>query len=129
MSLLVVMLIISVRRMLVANYRSAKASLDDQNHRYEQMREASLRLESRYREVVDDVGEVVWRCDGRGRFSLLNQAWVHLTGDVHRHALGRSVLASFHPDDHDRIEQAMMTAMATSSNQVVERARLLRVDG
>ena len=36
--------------------------------------------EARYRTVVEDVREVIFRIDGNGRWMLLNRAWEELTG-------------------------------------------------
>jgi diguanylate cyclase (GGDEF)-like protein/PAS domain S-box-containing protein len=57
--------------------------------------------EARYRTVVEDVREVIFRIDGEGRWSLLNQAWAELTGFPVAESLGRSALEFVHADDRE----------------------------
>src|SRR5690606_14870302 len=66
--------------------------------------EAALRAsESRYRSVVDDVKQVVFRTDQAGHWTLLNPAWTELTGHTVEESLGHSFLATFFPEDHEQI--------------------------
>ena len=57
--------------------------------------------EAQYRTVVEDVREVIFRIDGEGRWSLLNQAWAELTGFPVTESLGRSALEFVHADDRE----------------------------
>jgi diguanylate cyclase (GGDEF)-like protein/PAS domain S-box-containing protein len=75
------------RRLEVANTsaRSAVAALSES--------------ETRYRTVVEDVREVIFRIDSDGRWSLLNRAWEELTGHSVADSIGQSTLAFVHADD------------------------------
>ncbi|HXU87188.1 MAG TPA: EAL domain-containing protein [Verrucomicrobiae bacterium] len=55
--------------------------------------------EARYRTVVEDVREVIFRIDADGRWSLLNRAWEELTGHPVADSIGRSALEFVHADD------------------------------
>jgi diguanylate cyclase (GGDEF)-like protein/PAS domain S-box-containing protein len=57
--------------------------------------------EAQYRTVVEDVREVIFRIDGEGRWSLLNQAWAELTGFPVAETLGRLAIEFVHPDDRE----------------------------
>ena len=57
--------------------------------------------EARYRTVVEDVREVIFRIDAEGRWSLLNRAWEELTGHDVTSSIGRSALEFVHADDRE----------------------------
>jgi diguanylate cyclase (GGDEF)-like protein/PAS domain S-box-containing protein len=57
--------------------------------------------EARYREVLDNIKEVVFRTDREGRWTFLNPAWAELTGHPVEQTLGRELLESVHPDDRE----------------------------
>jgi len=61
--------------------------------------EALRDSETRYRTVVEDVRDVIFRIDEEGRWSLLNHAWHDLTGYPVADSLGRPVVDFIHPDD------------------------------
>ena len=63
--------------------------------------EALRDSEARYRTVVEDVREVIFRIDGEGRWALLNRAWEELTGHPVADSLGRPILDFVHPDDRE----------------------------
>ncbi len=48
------------------------------------------RLEARYRDVVDAVGEIVFETDAMGRWSFVSPAWTAVTGFAAEESLGRS---------------------------------------
>ena len=57
--------------------------------------------EARYRTVVEDVREVIFRIDGDGRWSLLNHAWEELTGRSVAESIGRFALDFVHAEDRE----------------------------
>jgi two-component system, cell cycle sensor histidine kinase and response regulator CckA len=62
--------------------------------------EAALRgSEARYRSLVDNLREVVFRTDTAGRWELLNPAWEELTGFSIIESTGASFLDYVHPED------------------------------
>jgi diguanylate cyclase (GGDEF)-like protein/PAS domain S-box-containing protein len=62
---------------------------------------ALIESETQYRTVVEDVREVIFRIDGQGQWSLLNQAWAELTSFPVNESLGRSAIEFVHPDDRE----------------------------
>ena len=62
--------------------------------------EAALRgSEARYRSLVDNLREVVFRTDTAGRWELLNPAWEELTGFAILETVGTPFLDYVHPED------------------------------
>jgi PAS domain S-box-containing protein len=55
--------------------------------------------EQRYRSVVENLNEVVFRTDSVGRWVFLNPAWQEITGFEIAHSLGIFSLDYFHADD------------------------------
>lgn len=65
--------------------------------------EASLReREEQYRSVVDNVKEVIFQTDAKGRWTFLNPAWTKITGFAIADSLGTLFLDYIHPDDKQR---------------------------
>jgi diguanylate cyclase (GGDEF)-like protein/PAS domain S-box-containing protein len=78
-------------------------------------RDAAVRAgETRYREVLDNIKEVVFRTDNEGRWTFLNPAWEELTGHPVEQTLGRDLLESVHPDDR---EQGRLLCEALSAGE------------
>ena len=51
---------------------------------------------------MDNVKQVIFQTDARGRWTLLNPAWTDLTGLSVEETLGRSFLDFVHPEDRQR---------------------------
>jgi PAS domain S-box-containing protein len=68
--------------------------------------EALRESEERYRSVVSEIDEVIFRTDATGRWTFLNEAWTDITGFGPQESLGARLLDSVHPDDRETsIEQ------------------------
>ncbi|HWH52638.1 MAG TPA: MHYT domain-containing protein [Gemmatimonadaceae bacterium] len=68
--------------------------------------EALAESEERYRSVVSEIDEVIFRTDADGRWTFLNPAWTQITGAPVAETLGQLVTDSVHPDDRaESIEQ------------------------
>jgi diguanylate cyclase (GGDEF)-like protein/PAS domain S-box-containing protein len=57
--------------------------------------------ETRYRTVVEEVREIIFQVDAKGRWVLLNKAWEELTGHRVVDAVGAPVMGFIHPDDRE----------------------------
>ena len=74
--------------------------------------EAELRANERdHRRTVENLLEVVFRTDERGRWSYLNPVWEELTGWTVADSLGTRAVACFHPDDRHRLFAAARRAV------------------
>lgn len=61
--------------------------------------EALQASERQYRLVVENVREIIFRCDAQGRWVFLNQAWTELLGYTAEESLGRSFQEHVDPED------------------------------
>lgn len=57
-----------------------------------------LAAETRYSEAIDDIQEIVFQTDARGRWTFLNPAWERVTGFSVSDALSRPAFEFAHPD-------------------------------
>jgi PAS domain S-box-containing protein len=61
--------------------------------------EALRESEERYRSVVSEIDEVIFRTDATGRWTFLNPAWTQITGFSVEETLDTTVQSAIHPDD------------------------------
>jgi PAS domain S-box-containing protein len=61
--------------------------------------EALRESEERYRSVVSEIDEVIFRTDAAGRWTFLNAAWTQITGFAPEASLGGLLIDSIHPGD------------------------------
>lgn len=61
--------------------------------------------EQKYREVVENMRDVVFRTDAEGRWIYLNPAWTRITGFGIEEVLGTAFTEWIHPDDWARSER------------------------
>jgi two-component system sensor histidine kinase/response regulator len=62
------------------------------------------RIELRYRHIIENANEIIYRTDERGAFTFLNPAVRRLTGYTEEELLGRSYLEFIDPDYRDAAE-------------------------
>ncbi|TVR01886.1 MAG: EAL domain-containing protein [Deltaproteobacteria bacterium] len=86
--------------------------------------------EARYRALVDQLHEVVFRTDSKLRWTLLNRAWERLTGLSVLRSLGGVLLDVVHPEDRDAVS-ALLDDVRDSDAPPDEdfEFRLVRGDG
>ncbi|HEX3865834.1 MAG TPA: MHYT domain-containing protein, partial [Gemmatimonadaceae bacterium] len=63
--------------------------------------EALRESEERYRSVVSEIDEVIFRTDVEGHWTFLNCAWTTITGFAPEETLGRLAVDSVHADDRE----------------------------
>ncbi|WP_422126808.1 EAL domain-containing protein [Thioalkalivibrio sulfidiphilus] len=91
-------------------------------------RQAALALkdsESRYREVIEHVSEVIFRTDHQGRWTLLNPAWEELTGYSIAESLGRPVSEFVSAEDSPLLEALTNQLLHGNKSQLRDELRLL----
>ena len=76
-----------------------EAEIFEKKQRLASANQALAESESRYRTVVDDLKEVIFRTDATGVWTFLNPAWTEITGYPVKSSLGRRFLDFIHPDD------------------------------
>jgi len=80
----------------------AKRKTDTPSTERARAEEALKRSEEQYRSVVDNIRQVIFQTDARGRFTFLNAAWTEITGFAVEETLGASFLRYVHPEDQQR---------------------------
>jgi diguanylate cyclase (GGDEF)-like protein/PAS domain S-box-containing protein len=83
--------------------------------------------EARYRSVVEDVRDVIFRIDAKGRWVLLNRAWEELTHQPVAECLGRALLDFVHPDDRRHHADLVLPVGADSPTEYRRELRLAAV--
>ena len=83
---------------------------------YKLMAERISRSERRYRTLVNNLKEVVFRTDIRGRWTFLNPAWTEVTGFTLQESLGRPFLDFIHPQDVEDCSRHFEAFIAASSS-------------
>jgi diguanylate cyclase (GGDEF)-like protein/PAS domain S-box-containing protein len=96
----------------------------------EKSREQAIQAsESRYREVLSNIKEVVFRTDANGMLSFINPAWEELTGYGMGESLGRRLLEFVHPLDRAQGE-ALCASLGNEENETCRHEmRYVRRDG
>jgi PAS domain S-box-containing protein len=73
--------------------------------------EALRESEERYRSVLGEIDEVIFRTDAAGRLTFLNPAWAQITGYSPEESLGAQLLDFVHSDDRElTLTQAQLLA-------------------
>ncbi len=94
-----------------------------------QQAEAKLSAsEARFRSMADNAPVMIWVTDSTGYCTYLSQSWYNFTGQTEATGLGLGWLDVVHPDDHELVEQAFLTANEQQEKFRVE-YRLRQADG
>ncbi|RZA00469.1 MAG: PAS domain S-box protein, partial [Proteobacteria bacterium] len=83
----------------------------------------------RFKNIVEDLNEVVFRADTDGKWVYLNPAWAHHLGYDPQAAIGESMLAHVHPADQAAFRVKLGEVIAGSTPSMRPQARLLTVLG
>jgi PAS domain S-box-containing protein len=94
-----------------------------------QAEEALRDSQERYREVVDSVNEVIFRTNGAGQLTFLNNTWRSIAGYPIEQSLGRSLVDFLHPDDRRRTRMLIEDALAGRRSEFTAEMRLRTHDG
>ncbi|OOG25575.1 hypothetical protein B1C78_06590 [Thioalkalivibrio denitrificans] len=96
----------------------------------EKAREQAMQAsETRYREVLDNIKEVVFRTDVDGRLSFVNPAWEDLTDHTAEDSLGRNLLEFVHPLDRTQAEALCAALGAGERDTCRQEMRYIRKNG
>lgn len=70
--------------------------------------EALRESEERYRSVVNQIHEVIFRVDAHARWAFLNPAWTEITGFSIEESIGKPIVEHIHPDYREALAQAFL---------------------
>ncbi len=85
--------------------------------------------EAHYRNVVNQVQDVIFQTDEKGRWTFLNPAWERITGFSLSESLGKSYLDFIHPDDHELAGTIYDRLFSGQAETLSHEIRLLHRDG
>lgn len=88
-----------------------------------------LESEALYRNVVNQVQDIIYQTDAQGRWTFLNPAWERITGYSLTESLGRSYLDFVHPDDLERAKQVRERLLGGALDAFQTEVRFLHRDG
>ncbi len=91
--------------------------------------EALRASEERYRSVVSEIDEVIFRTDAEGRWTFLNPAWTNITGYTPAESLGAHIVDSVHPDDLAASKERCGQLVSGTADYCIHEVRYLTKDG
>ena len=91
--------------------------------------EALRESEERYRTVVSEIDEVIFRTDAEGRWTFLNPAWTAITGFTPEETLSKSLIDSVHPDDRAASIAQCKPLVEGTADYCRHEVRYIRKDG
>ncbi|WP_158304983.1 CHASE domain-containing protein [Hahella chejuensis] len=65
------------------------------------------KAETRYQELFTGLKQVIFQVDKAYQWQVLNPAWSGLTGETPENAIGREMFHYIHPDDCDKLREAL----------------------
>ncbi|HEY9704971.1 MAG TPA: PAS domain S-box protein, partial [Allocoleopsis sp.] len=75
------------------------AELTTKNMQLQQSLQKLETSEQKYRDVLENIKEVIFQTDAKGNWQFLNPAWTEITGFSLEETLGHNSLKYIHPDD------------------------------
>ncbi|HET7583878.1 MAG TPA: MHYT domain-containing protein [Gemmatimonadaceae bacterium] len=91
--------------------------------------EALRQSEERYRSVMSEISEVIFRTDAEGRWTFLNPAWTQITGFTPEETLGKLLLDSIHPEDRSASVEQCRPLMEGKADYCRHEVRYRTKDG
>ncbi|WP_162914730.1 sensor histidine kinase [Desertibaculum subflavum] len=85
--------------------------------------------EARYRQVVEGIGEVIFKMDRDGRWTFLNAAWTRVTGWEVAASLGRAAIGYVRDADHPRLRSSFRRLIAGEAEAMEEEFQALSRNG
>jgi PAS domain S-box-containing protein len=85
--------------------------------------------EERYRTVLSEIDEVIFRTDAAGRLTFLNPAWTQITGHALEESLGTPLIDSVHSDDRELIVKQHQSLASREQEYCRDEVRYKSTDG
>lgn len=109
----------------IVNFLAIKEDITERK----QVIEALGKSEKRYREVVQNVKEVIFQTDASGLWIFLNQAWEEITGFSVEESIGQMFVDYVHPDDRQRNMELFEPLIMRKKEYCRHQIRYLTKDG
>jgi PAS domain S-box-containing protein len=91
--------------------------------------EALRESEERYRSVLSEIDEVIFRTDAAGKLTFLNPAWTQITGRTLEASLGTLLIDSVHTDDRELLVRQYQSLVSGEVDYRRDEVRCLSTDG
>lgn len=85
--------------------------------------------EFKYRSVVENIKEVIFQVDEKGRFLFVNPAWTSITGYKVKDTTGTPLANYIHPEDRERHWDVFQQLIERKQSHFRDEARYLASDG
>jgi PAS domain S-box-containing protein len=105
-----------------------KANLDLYSGRQQQVAEAIIESEERFRTLADQIPVTVYMSDLEARVTYWNKHWLEFTGQTFEESLGRAWKEVVHPHDLQNLLTEYLATTGAKQRYSIE-ARVKRVDG
>ena len=99
-----------IKELNVALNQSA-ARLSEQSQRI-------LNSEAQYRQVIQNVEEIIFQTDNQTMFTFLNQAWQNITGYPIENSKNKAMVDFFHPEHQDHIFHLLQKLFSGTEEQI-----------
>jgi PAS domain S-box-containing protein len=109
----------------IVNFLAIKEDITERK----QVTEALGESEKKYREVVQNVKEVIFQTDASGLWIFLNQAWEEITGFSVEESMGQLFVNYVHPDDRQRNMELFEPLIQRKKDYCRHQIRYLTKDG
>ncbi len=83
--------------------KELNAALNQSAARLSEQSQRILSSEAQYRQVIQNVEEIIFQTDNQTMFTFLNQAWHNITGYPIDNSKNKAMVDFFHPDHQDHI--------------------------
>ncbi len=94
-----------------------------------QVEQALRESEHRYQSVVNQVRDVIFRTDARGRWTFLNPAWTDITGFTLAESIGTNSLNFVHPEDRRHHQELFQLPSSQGKDYGFHEVRYQTKDG
>ena len=85
----------------ILSYEGTVEDISDRKRTSEEAREAR----ERYRQLVENANDIIYRTDAYGKFTYVNQQYLRMTGLTEEEALANAWRTVIHPDDFEQLER------------------------
>ncbi|MDO8550974.1 MAG: PAS domain S-box protein, partial [Ignavibacteria bacterium] len=85
--------------------------------------------EDRYRQVVEQVNEVIYQTDSVGKLIFVNNYWTQLTGYKINESIGKPVIDFIYSEDQKKISKEIVSIIFNKKESAKSEARITTKDG
>lgn len=98
--------------------KELNTALNQSAARLSEQSQRILNSEAQYRQVIQNVEEIIFQTDSQTMFTFLNQAWQSVTGYPIENSKNKAMVDFFHPDKQDHIFHLLQKLFSGTIDQV-----------